>query len=141
MEAISSNPASTPDDEESVSVPHAEESNNNTDLTHPEGEIPRSPSEESNHSTTGGRSSNGNDQVDSAGNGNQESLFPNQNISKVHDSQEGSFRDQDILGETSFSMAGPVSGLITYSGPIAYSGSLSLRSDSTTSTRSFAFPM
>ncbi|KAL4384456.1 hypothetical protein GQ457_15G004500 [Hibiscus cannabinus] len=44
-------------------------------------------------------------------------------------------------GESSFSLAGPVSGLITYSGPIAYSGNLSLRSDSSaTSTRSFAFP-
>ncbi|XP_050224878.1 uncharacterized protein LOC126674475 [Mercurialis annua] len=45
-------------------------------------------------------------------------------------------------GESSFSAAGPLSGLITYSGPIAYSGSLSLRSDSsTTSARSFAFPI
>ncbi|KAK8604291.1 hypothetical protein V6N13_099238 [Hibiscus sabdariffa] len=45
-------------------------------------------------------------------------------------------------GESSFSVAGPVTGLITYSGPIAYSGNLSLRSDSsTTSTRSFAFPI
>ncbi|PWA60591.1 hypothetical protein CTI12_AA368870 [Artemisia annua] len=45
-------------------------------------------------------------------------------------------------GESSFSGAGPVSGLITYSGPIAFSGSISLRSDSsTTSTRSFAFPI
>ncbi|XP_048136433.1 uncharacterized protein LOC115728342 [Rhodamnia argentea] len=45
-------------------------------------------------------------------------------------------------GESSFSMAGPISSLITYSGPIAYSGNLSLRSDgSTTSNRSFAFPV
>ncbi|WCJ35782.1 18S pre-ribosomal assembly protein gar2-related [Euphorbia peplus] len=46
-------------------------------------------------------------------------------------------------GESSFSAAGvPISGLISYSGPITYSGSLSLRSDSsTTSTRSFAFPV
>ncbi|CAK9142468.1 unnamed protein product [Ilex paraguariensis] len=45
-------------------------------------------------------------------------------------------------GQSSFSMAGTMSGLITYSGPIAYSGSNSLRSDSsTTSTRSFAFPI
>lgn len=43
------------------------------------------------------------------------------------------------IGETSFSA---VSGRITYSGPIAFSGSTSLRSDSsTTSTRSFAFPV
>ncbi|KAL8518427.1 hypothetical protein ACS0TY_009709 [Phlomoides rotata] len=42
-------------------------------------------------------------------------------------------------GEMSFSAA---SGLITYSGPIAFSGSLSHRSDgSTTSTKSFAFPV
>ncbi|KAL7181443.1 hypothetical protein ACSBR1_040350 [Camellia fascicularis] len=45
-------------------------------------------------------------------------------------------------GERSFSMAGPVLGLITYSGSIAFSGSVSLRSDSSaTSTRSFAFPV
>ncbi|KAK8522694.1 hypothetical protein V6N12_056395 [Hibiscus sabdariffa] len=45
-------------------------------------------------------------------------------------------------GESSFSAAGPVTGLISYSGPIAYSGNLSHRSDSsTTSTRSFAFPI
>ncbi|XP_047342427.1 uncharacterized protein LOC124945939 [Impatiens glandulifera] len=42
-------------------------------------------------------------------------------------------------GESSF---GPVSGLITYSGPISYAGSISIRSDSsTTSARSFAFPV
>lgn len=41
-------------------------------------------------------------------------------------------------GESSFSVAG----CVTYSGPVAYSGSLSLRSDgSATSGRSFAFPM
>ncbi|XP_030549335.1 uncharacterized protein LOC115754469 isoform X2 [Rhodamnia argentea] len=51
------------------------------------------------------------------------------------------------FGESSFSVAGPVSGSITYSGPITYSGSLSLRSlslrsdSSTTSARSFAFPI
>lgn len=45
-------------------------------------------------------------------------------------------------GDSSFSMAGPGSGLITFSGSIPYSGSISLRSDSsTTSARSFAFPM
>lgn len=49
---------------------------------------------------------------------------------------------QKSQGESSFSMAAPVSGLITYSGPMSYSGSVSLRSDSsTTSTRSFAFPI
>lgn len=46
------------------------------------------------------------------------------------------------LGETSFSAAGSLPSLISYSGPVAYSGSISLRSDSsTTSTRSFAFPI
>ncbi|XP_057493357.1 uncharacterized protein LOC130778879 isoform X2 [Actinidia eriantha] len=45
-------------------------------------------------------------------------------------------------GESSFSVAGSVPGLITYSGSIPYSGSVSLRSDSSaTSTRSFAFPV
>ncbi|KAL2349100.1 hypothetical protein Fmac_003100 [Flemingia macrophylla] len=46
------------------------------------------------------------------------------------------------LGESSFSAIGPISGRISYSGPVPYSGSISLRSDSsTTSTRSFAFPI
>ena len=46
------------------------------------------------------------------------------------------------LGESSFSAVGPVSGRINYSGPVPYSGSISIRSDSsTTSTRSFAFPV
>ncbi|KAJ8760549.1 hypothetical protein K2173_015216 [Erythroxylum novogranatense] len=46
------------------------------------------------------------------------------------------------VGESSFSSACPPSGLITYSGPIVGSGSLSVRSDSsTTSIRSFAFPV
>ena len=45
-------------------------------------------------------------------------------------------------GEESFSAVGPLGSLINYSGQVAYSGSVSLRSDSsTTSTRSFAFPM
>ncbi|KAF9674212.1 hypothetical protein SADUNF_Sadunf10G0104100 [Salix dunnii] len=45
-------------------------------------------------------------------------------------------------GESSFSATGYLSGLVSYSGPIPYSGSVSLRSDSsTTSTRSFAFPV
>ncbi|KAB5538318.1 hypothetical protein DKX38_015851 [Salix brachista] len=45
-------------------------------------------------------------------------------------------------GESSFSATGSLSGLVSYSGPIPYSGSISLRSDSsTTSTRSFAFPV
>ncbi|KAI3731647.1 hypothetical protein L1987_62836 [Smallanthus sonchifolius] len=45
-------------------------------------------------------------------------------------------------GESSFSMAGPISGLITYSGPITASGSISHRSDgSNSSVRSFTFPI
>ncbi|XP_034902751.1 uncharacterized protein [Populus alba] len=45
-------------------------------------------------------------------------------------------------GESSFSSSGPLFGLTSHSGPIPYSGSVSLRSDSsTTSTRSFAFPI
>ncbi|KAI3818346.1 hypothetical protein L1987_12151 [Smallanthus sonchifolius] len=45
-------------------------------------------------------------------------------------------------GESSFSMADPVSGLITCSGPITASGSISHRSDgSNSSVRSFAFPI
>ncbi|XP_054825058.1 uncharacterized protein LOC129322729 [Prosopis cineraria] len=46
------------------------------------------------------------------------------------------------LGETSFSAVGRVSSRITYVDPVSYSGSISLRSDSSaTSTRSFAFPV
>ncbi|CAH8381079.1 unnamed protein product [Eruca vesicaria subsp. sativa] len=46
------------------------------------------------------------------------------------------------FGETSFSAAEADSGHITYSGPVAFSGSLSVRSDtSTPSGRSFAFPV
>ncbi|KAL8224319.1 hypothetical protein R6Q57_019794 [Mikania cordata] len=45
-------------------------------------------------------------------------------------------------GESSLTVAGPISGLVTYPGLIGFSGSTSIRSDSsTTSTRSFAFPM
>lgn len=47
-----------------------------------------------------------------------------------------------VLGETSFSSMVPLGSLISNSGRIGFSGSISLRSDSsTTSTRSFAFPM
>lgn len=45
-------------------------------------------------------------------------------------------------GEESFSALGTLSSLINFSGPVTNSGSVSLRSDSsTTSTRSFAFPV
>lgn len=46
------------------------------------------------------------------------------------------------VGESSFSIADPVSDAVPHSGSIPFSGSISLRSDSsTTSTRSFAFPV
>ncbi|XP_035542659.1 uncharacterized protein LOC108983598 isoform X2 [Juglans regia] len=71
-------------------------------------------------------------------------------ISDAHDTDSRQLHHSQ--GETSFSAAGqgeevfPVVGtfssLINYSGPIAYSGNVSLRSDSSaTSTRSFAFPI
>nr|XP_043624920.1 uncharacterized protein LOC122596414 [Erigeron canadensis]XP_043624921.1 uncharacterized protein LOC122596414 [Erigeron canadensis] len=57
------------------------------------------------------------------------------NIAAVNQLQRGG-------GESSFSVADPVSGLITYSGPITSAGSISHRSDaSNTSVRSFAFPI
>ncbi|KAL8161439.1 hypothetical protein V2J09_012928 [Rumex salicifolius] len=54
--------------------------------------------------------------------------------------------EQRVHGETSFSagMPVPLPSLIAFSEPLTYSGSLSLRSESsagTTSTRSFAFPV
>lgn len=64
-------------------------------------------------------------------------------VSKQHQHGQGE-KSFSAVGqrEESFSMVDTLSSLINYSGPIAYSGSLSLRSDSsTTSTRSFAFPM
>ncbi|KAG6654086.1 hypothetical protein CIPAW_05G121600 [Carya illinoinensis] len=79
-----------------------------------------------------------------------------QKTSKVEngfsDAHTVSRRHQHALGETSFSAVGrgeesfsavgTLSSLINYSGPMGYSGSISLRSDSsTTSTRSFAFPV
>ncbi|CAH8387542.1 unnamed protein product [Eruca vesicaria subsp. sativa] len=62
----------------------------------------------------------------------------------VGDSLEDNKLTSGGFGETSFSAADAVSisSHITYTGPIAYSGSLSVRSDaSTTSGRSFAFPV
>lgn len=65
--------------------------------------------------------------------------------------EDGIFDSQRIIpsqvkrgdgGESSFSVGGPLSDVVPYSGPIPFSGSISLRSDSsTTSTRSFAFPV
>ncbi|XP_076955997.1 uncharacterized protein LOC143631017 [Bidens hawaiensis] len=55
------------------------------------------------------------------------------NVAVVHHGGEG---------ESSFAVAGPTLGLVTYSGHIGFSGSTSNRSDSsTTSARSFAFPI
>ncbi|KAJ8563037.1 hypothetical protein K7X08_031489 [Anisodus acutangulus] len=65
---------------------------------------------------------------------NQVHFANNVDPSGVH----GHFAD----GEASFSAAVPASSLITYSGPISHSANVSLRSDSsTTSARSFAFPV
>lgn len=56
----------------------------------------------------------------------------------IHYSDSEGFLVQRDLGDSSFTAAGQFSG----SGPIPYSGSISLRSDSSaTSTRSFAFPV
>ncbi|KAI3911289.1 hypothetical protein MKX01_004516 [Papaver californicum] len=53
-----------------------------------------------------------------------------------------SFFTQDAYGESNFSNVDNPTALVTRSGWIAYSSSISLRSDSsTTSTRSFAFPI
>lgn len=61
-------------------------------------------------------------------------------ISEIHHAETSQIRRG--FGESSFSAAGAVSGRISYSGSIPYSGSISIRSDSsTTSTRSFAFPI
>ena len=68
-----------------------------------------------------------------------------QKISKLEDGSDSlpfSGQIQRGFGESSFSAIGPSSALISYSGQITHSGNISLRSDSsTTSTRSFAFPM
>ncbi|KAF8021371.1 hypothetical protein BT93_G1724 [Corymbia citriodora subsp. variegata] len=86
---------------------------------------------------------------ESSSNGNKEQ-HEGQNVRKLDgasDRRTESSLGRHDLGESSFSVAGPVSGSISYSGPIAYSGSLSLRSlsirsdSSTTSARSFAFPV
>ncbi|XP_038886032.1 uncharacterized protein LOC120076323 [Benincasa hispida] len=61
---------------------------------------------------------------------------------RTSDSRLVSNQSLHDIGESSFSAVDPLASLVTYSGPIAYSGSISLRSESsTTSTRSFAFPI
>ncbi|XP_006844062.2 uncharacterized protein LOC18433922 isoform X1 [Amborella trichopoda] len=62
--------------------------------------------------------------------------------SLVHHSHGLSISDRKSWYNDPTDLTGSVSGQIPYSGPIPYSGSISLRSDSsTTSTRSFAFPI
>uniref|UniRef100_A0A0A0KFP8 18S pre-ribosomal assembly protein gar2-related n=2 Tax=Cucumis sativus TaxID=3659 RepID=A0A0A0KFP8_CUCSA len=61
---------------------------------------------------------------------------------RTSDSRLLSSQNMHDIGESSFSAVDPLASLVTYSGPVAYSGSISLRSESsTTSTRSFAFPI
>lgn len=61
---------------------------------------------------------------------------------RTSDGQLVSSQTAHDIGESSFSAVDSFAGLVTYSGPIAYSGSVSLRSESSsTSTRSFAFPI
>lgn len=123
IKASSVRTALTPADGGGANLSHAKESNNNT-LSDLEEKISLGPAEKSN--CTSDRSDNGNNQI----------------APKVQDSRAGSFTDEQNLGETSFSMTDPVSSLISCLDPVAYSGSLSERSDSsTTSTGSFAFPM
>lgn len=84
--------------------------------------------------------------VDSTNNSvHGQSLDP-QNVANLEDKNSGNLplgvHGHFAEGEASFSSAGPASGLITYSGHILHSGNTSLRSDSsTTSARSFAFPV
>lgn len=77
--------------------------------------------------------------------GNTEHNFETQNMSLIEDGINGfpaiSCQDQNEQGESSFSGVHHLSSLIHYSGQMT-SGNVSLRSDSsTTSTRSFAFPV
>ncbi|PWA89049.1 hypothetical protein CTI12_AA114310 [Artemisia annua] len=80
-------------------------------------------------------------------NGPHELLLDTQSTPNHHDTSSDNItvsanQLQRGGGESSFSMAGPVSGLITFSGPVSSAGSISHRSDgSNTSVRSFAFPI
>ncbi|KAI3970754.1 hypothetical protein MKX01_024401 [Papaver californicum] len=63
-------------------------------------------------------------------------------LGELRSASSRSLFTQDAHGESSFSTVDNPAALATRSGRIAYSGSISLRSDSsTTSTRSFAFPI
>lgn len=83
------------------------------------------------------------DSHESLCNGNKEFL-DNQDGPRANDGHAFFGWGQHCQGGSIFSvLEGPSSGLISYSGPVACSGSLSQRSDSSvgTSTRSFAFPV
>lgn len=84
--------------------------------------------------------------VDSTNNSVHGQSFDPQNVANLENKNSGNLllgvHGHFADGEASFSAAGPASGLITYSGPISHSANISLRSDSsTTSARSFAFPV
>jgi len=78
----------------------------------------------------------------------ENSVSSTDNAQNLHESLLDTFNevngnnDAAEMGSYTYSGPIPLSGPISYSGPIPFSGSLSLRSDSsTTSTRSFAFPI
>lgn len=84
----------------------------------------------------------GSENVDSQVQPRQSLTMPSLEDDDLFDGLSGSTRSlfiQHGLGESSFSSTRAVPGPISYSGQIPYSGSISLRSDS--STGSFAFPM
>ncbi|MCO5580652.1 hypothetical protein L7F22_034522 [Adiantum nelumboides] len=60
---------------------------------------------------------------------------------KRHDTADNVEAWTDFSGPLALSGALTYQELISYTGPVAYSGSISNRSDSSTSTRSFAFPI
>ncbi|KAI3930788.1 hypothetical protein MKX01_037234 [Papaver californicum] len=63
-------------------------------------------------------------------------------LGELKSASSRSFFTQDAYGESNFSNVDNPTALVTRSGWIAYSSSISLRSDSsTTSSRSFAFPI
>ncbi|KAH7423708.1 hypothetical protein KP509_12G069700 [Ceratopteris richardii] len=62
-------------------------------------------------------------------------------FAKRHDNADNIETSSIFSGPITFSGALAYQGLVSYSGHIAYSGNISHRSDSSTSTRSFAFPM
>lgn len=77
-------------------------------------------------------------------NSGESTTVENPDTSKLEDAPRQSFSSQANggFGESSFHVSGSIPGLISYSGAVPFSGNLSIRSDSsTTSTRSFAFPV